>query len=165
MHRLDGGTSGCLLFAFDGPTTRMLQAAMQHADARKTYYAFTRGDAGWLEQHVEERQIKDDRGVLREARTLLHCAGACGEGDERSSLVVATPSTGRHAPPFHPRPGPGRSRTPCPRPRPRALVGALPRTLAFALAPARWHQIRKHLNGLSHPVIGDSRHGDTKVNP
>ena len=159
---------------------------MQHAEARKTYYAFTRGDAGWLEQHVEERQIKDDRGVPREARTLLHCAGACGEGDERSSLVVATPSTGRHAPPFHPRPGPGRSRTPCPRPRPRALVGALPRTLACALAPARWrhispylpisplylpptcarwHQIRKHLNGLSHPVIGDSRHGDTKVNP
>ena len=90
MHRLDGGTSGCLLFAFDGPTTRMLQAAMQHAEARKTYYAFTRGDAGWLEQHVEERQIKDDRGVPREARTLLHCAGACGEGDERSSLVVAT---------------------------------------------------------------------------
>ena len=38
---------------------------MQHAEARKTYYAFTRGDAGWLEQHVEERQIKDDRGVPR----------------------------------------------------------------------------------------------------
>ena len=79
---------------------------MQHADARKTYYAFTRGDAGWLEQHVEERQIKDDRGVPREARTLLHCAGACGEGEERSSLVVATPSTGRRAPPFTPEPAP-----------------------------------------------------------
>ena len=29
---------------------------------------------------------------------------------------------------------------------------------------ARWHQIRKHLNGLSHPVIGDSRHGDSRIN-
>ena len=39
-----------------------------------------------------------------------------------------------------------------------------PFALALALAFARWHQIRKHLNGLSHPVIGDSRHGDTKIN-
>ncbi len=28
----------------------------------------------------------------------------------------------------------------------------------------RWHQIRRHLNGLSHPIIGDSTHGVSKVN-
>jgi tRNA pseudouridine65 synthase len=167
VHRLDGGTSGCLLFAFDGPTTGMLQAAMQHADARKTYYAFARGDAGWIDQHLEERQIKDDNGVPREASTVLHCVGACGESEERSSLVVATPSTGRYAPSFTLDPPP-------PLVSDLALVLALALvlvlaltlalTLAFALAFARWHQIRKHLNGLSHPVIGDSRHGDTKIN-
>ena len=27
----------------------------------------------------------------------------------------------------------------------------------------RWHQIRKHLNGLSHPILGDA-HGDSRVN-
>ena len=28
----------------------------------------------------------------------------------------------------------------------------------------RWHQIRKHLNGLSHPILGDTTHGASKVN-
>ena len=28
----------------------------------------------------------------------------------------------------------------------------------------RWHQIRKHLNGISHPILGDTTHGATKVN-
>ena len=28
----------------------------------------------------------------------------------------------------------------------------------------RWHQIRKHLNGLSHPILGDAKHGDSRVN-
>jgi 23S rRNA-/tRNA-specific pseudouridylate synthase len=42
--------------------------------------------------------------------------------------------------------------------RPRAsLVLARPKT-------GRWHQIRKHLNGLSHPILGDSTHGVSKVN-
>ena len=130
---------------------------MQHADARKTYYAFARGDAGWIDQHLEERQIKDDNGVPREASTVLHCVGACGDSEERSSLVVATPSTGRCAPPFTLDPAPALVSD-------LALALVLTLSLAFALAFARWHQIRKHLNGLSHPVIGDSRHGDTKIN-
>lgn len=28
----------------------------------------------------------------------------------------------------------------------------------------RWHQIRRHLNGLSHHIIGDGCHGDSKTN-
>lgn len=28
----------------------------------------------------------------------------------------------------------------------------------------RWHQIRRHMNRLSHPVIGDSEHGDLRHN-
>jgi tRNA pseudouridine65 synthase len=28
----------------------------------------------------------------------------------------------------------------------------------------RWHQVRRHLRDLSHPVLGDSTHGDTRVN-
>jgi len=28
----------------------------------------------------------------------------------------------------------------------------------------RWHQIRRHLNGISHPILGDSTHGVSKVN-
>ena len=35
-----------------------------------------------------------------------------------------------------------------------SLVRATPRT-------GRFHQIRRHLNGIDHPVIGDTSHGDT----
>lgn len=28
----------------------------------------------------------------------------------------------------------------------------------------RWHQLRRHLNGLSHPIIGDSTHGVSHTN-
>ena len=28
----------------------------------------------------------------------------------------------------------------------------------------RWHQIRRHLNGISHPIIGDTTHGHSKTN-
>lgn len=42
--------------------------------------------------------------------------------------------------------------------RPRAaIVLAQPQT-------GRWHQIRKHLNGLSHPILGDSTHGNSQTN-
>jgi tRNA pseudouridine65 synthase len=38
-----------------------------------------------------------------------------------------------------------------------SLVLAVPLT-------GRTHQIRRHLRDLAHPVLGDSRHGDTRVN-
>jgi tRNA pseudouridine65 synthase len=38
-----------------------------------------------------------------------------------------------------------------------SLVLAIPET-------GRWHQIRRHLRDLSHPILGDSTHGDTRVN-
>jgi len=41
---------------------------------------------------------------------------------------------------------------------PRAsLVLARPET-------GRWHQVRRHLNGLSHPILGDTSHGSSKTN-
>jgi len=39
--------------------------------------------------------------------------------------------------------------------------------VSFVLArpqQGRWHQIRRHLNGLSHPIIGDSTHGVSTIN-
>ena len=28
----------------------------------------------------------------------------------------------------------------------------------------RWHQVRRHLNGLSNPILGDTSHGSSTVN-
>ena len=99
VHRLDGGTSGCVVFAYDSETTAMLQAAMTSGAASKTYYAFVRGDASRLRDHLEERELKDDKGVVKEARTWLDCVAACedseehgfADGDPGSSLIVAKP--------------------------------------------------------------------------
>eukprot|EP00966_Prymnesium_polylepis_P294801 6807807-Prymnesium_polylepis.1 len=44
VHRLDGGTSGCIFFSFDSEMTALLQSALQDERARKTYFAFCRGD-------------------------------------------------------------------------------------------------------------------------
>ncbi len=38
-----------------------------------------------------------------------------------------------------------------------SLVEARPRT-------GRWHQIRRHLKHIAHPIIGDYRHGDDRYN-
>jgi tRNA pseudouridine65 synthase len=38
-----------------------------------------------------------------------------------------------------------------------SLVRAIPRT-------GRFHQIRRHFNGINHPVIGDTSHGDSRQN-
>lgn len=44
----------------------------------------------------------------------------------------------------------------CPDPR-SSLFVAWPRT-------GRYHQVRRHVRDLSHPVLGDKQHGDTRVN-
>mmetsp|Transcript_19926 Transcript_19926/g.30341 ORF Transcript_19926/g.30341 Transcript_19926/m.30341 type:complete len:293 (+) Transcript_19926:2-880(+) len=36
--------------------------------------------------------------------------------------------------------------------------------LAEPQRSGRWHQIKRHLNGLSHPIIGDSSHGNSQTN-
>ena len=123
VHRLDGGTSGCLLFAYDSPTCAMLQAAMQSPTASKVYLAHCRGDGSWIKQHTVSRPIKDSEGVIRDSESLFNCIASCSDDlPERSSLIRCMPKTGR------------------------------------------WHQLRKHLNGLSHPILGDAKHGDSRVN-
>jgi len=148
IHRIDRGTSGCLLMSFaqsedaiDGRNadkakspTALLSQALASPDARKTYVALVRGEGilhgrdfrkeGWF---MVDRPIKDYNGVIRNATTWFRfVAGqdnARGTIDRpRASLVLARPVTGR------------------------------------------WHQIRRHLNGLSHPILGDSTHGNTRVN-
>ena len=41
-----------------------------------------------------------------------------------------------------------------------------PRSSLFVIRPktGRYHQVRRHLRDLTHPILGDSEHGDSKVN-
>jgi len=122
-HRLDRGTSGCLVLAFSSDAATILHNAMVSDRCQKTYIALTRGegtkfrDLGWFKV---SRPIKDEKKILREATTYFNFVA--GGADPRVGLVLAQPKTGR------------------------------------------WHQIRKHLNGLAHPVLQDAVHGDTRFN-
>lgn len=41
-----------------------------------------------------------------------------------------------------------------------------PRSSLFLAVPVtgRWHQVRRHLRDLDHPILGDAVHGDSRVN-
>ncbi|CAM9479947.1 unnamed protein product [Ectocarpus fasciculatus] len=124
-HRLDRGTSGCLLVGFSSQAAKVLHQTLAHSDSGKTYVAIVRGSGdafvgkGWF---TVDRPIKDEKKVLREASTRFLFVRGGNDPDPRCCLVLARPSTGR------------------------------------------FHQIRRHLNGLSHPIVGDSVHGNSRFN-
>lgn len=118
VHRLDRGTSGCLLLSLDPAWTGRLHEAL--TDGRKRYLAFVRGAIATRDEVLVATPMKDPAGVVQEART--RATPLASGADPRCSLVLAEPETGR------------------------------------------WHQVRRHLRDLTHPVLGDATHGDTKVN-
>lgn len=118
VHRLDRGTSGCVLFALSREALPGLVEALRAGE--KTYLALVRGHVRSAEPVTVDRPMKGTRGNLQEART--HLVPVAGGPEPRASLVLARPETGR------------------------------------------FHQIRRHLRDLSHPILGDSTHGDTRVN-
>jgi tRNA pseudouridine65 synthase len=120
VHRLDRGTSGCLVFSRTKACTPLLAKTFEEGRAEKTYLALVRG-------HMKEDHVRIAYDIPRtedgprvpavtEARTLGRSTL------DRCSLVEAKPETGRP------------------------------------------HQIRRHLRHLSHPLVGDVRHGDGRVN-
>jgi 23S rRNA-/tRNA-specific pseudouridylate synthase len=137
VHRLDRGASGCLLCTFsDDHVMENATKVLSNAMtvANKTYVAIVRGE-GIL--HGEDLRQKGWFPVTRPSK------------DERGVLNNATTY-------FHFVAGQdnGGGTMDCPR---ASLVLARPST-------GRWHQIRRHLNGLSHPILGDATHGNSQVN-
>jgi tRNA pseudouridine65 synthase len=119
IHRLDRQTSGCLLFATDPALTAPLQAALSHPDAVKVYVCLVRGQLKESGPLVVDRALKDERGVMQEARSVVWCLGS--SADPRCSILKVQPTTGRT------------------------------------------HQVRRHVRGLNHPILGDANHGDTRA--
>jgi tRNA pseudouridine65 synthase len=72
VHRLDRGTSGVLLFAFDSKSAAALQSALESPISVKTYLAIVRG---WLpdEGSIDVSLEKDGTGELQEALTSYRC--------------------------------------------------------------------------------------------
>ncbi len=116
--RLDRAASGCMPVALSSEAAARLQEAMQNAT--KTYVAFTRGLWTREGEVIVDKPMKSDKGVLKEASSVVDCLGTSRE--PRCSLLRVRPRTGR------------------------------------------FHQVRRHVRDLSHPVVQDRQHGDNKTN-
>ena len=137
VHRLDRATSGVLLMALNPEAAAGAGRAFTERRVRKTYRALVRGFTD------EEGRICDPLVPAR-GRKLPddhpHAEPQEAETEYRTLARFEVPvSNDRH-------------------PTTRSsLVEAFPKT-------GRYHQIRRHFNYISHPVIGDTSHGDSRHN-
>ena len=142
IHRLDRGASGCLLMSFaesdkDGNnTTATLQENMSLSPStHKTYIALVRGE-GILKGRDFRRE-----GWFEVNRPIKNERGNFKDATSYFRFIAGQGNeNGAHSD------------------RPRASL------VLARIKTGRWHQIRKHLNGLSHPIIGDSTHGNSRTN-
>ena len=139
VHRLDRGASGCLLFAFadEDDSKRSSTAILQEA------MASSNATKTYLALVRGEGILRGDdlkaRGWFLVEREIK---------DEQGRLNNATTWFRFVAGQSHDEDND----------RPRAsLVLARP-------VSGRWHQVRRHLNGLSHPILGDTSHGASQTN-
>ncbi len=137
VHRLDRPTSGVLLLAKSPEAAAMFASMFAERQIRKTYLALVRGftdDAGTINRPLVPSKGRGNPNS--EAQTTPKEAETDYQTLERFEAPFAS---GQHA------------TTRC------SLVEAQPKT-------GRYHQIRRHLFGITHPIIGDSDHGDTRLN-
>lgn len=147
VHRLDRGASGCLLLAYaddDGAevanasvsgSTAMLIDALASPESTKTYVALVRGEGILREEDFKTK------GWFNVTRPIKDESGEEKDATTWFNFVAGQPETVEDG---------------IERPR-MSLVLARP-------MQGRWHQIRKHLNGISHPILGDTTHGASTVN-
>lgn len=130
VHRLDRGTSGVLLFAFDPAITRALSDQFESQAVQKTYLAVVRGwppESGCID-HPLAVQVDEYEGMrvkgaqlavthFRRLATVELPVAVERYPASRYALVTLNPETGRR------------------------------------------HQLRRHMKHIAHPIIGDATHG------
>jgi tRNA pseudouridine65 synthase len=133
VHRLDRGTSGVLVFAFERDAMRALSADFAAQRVSKTYLAVVRGwpaEQGMI-NHALRRQPDDVEWADARAGNLPQEAVT----HWRRLATVELPLVNDRYPTSR-----------------YALLELTPAT-------GRRHQIRRHLKHIAHPVIGDATHG------
>lgn len=131
VHRLDRGTSGVLLFAFDPGVTRELGRQFEENEIGKTYLAVVRGwppEAGTID-HALSRQ-HDDYGRSRPEAPPQPAVTRF----RRLATIELPVAVDRYPATRY------------------ALVELSPLT-------GRQHQLRRHMKHIAHPIIGDATHG------
>lgn len=138
VHRLDKATSGVLLFGLDSDTARHLSGQFEQRTVQKTYLALVRGwpeTAGCIDKPL--RYKSDALGDAGQARASQPQHAVTHY--RRHATATLNRPLGRFAQQRY------------------ALLELRPQT-------GRKHQIRRHLNHIGHPIIGDVNHGDRHHN-
>lgn len=134
VHRLDRGASGCLLLAYTDDANSTAVLSDAMSRATKTYVALVRGEGILWGDDLSKK------GWFVVDRPIKNEKGQLNNATTYFRFVAGQGNdSGKN----------DQARA--------SLVLARPVT-------GRWHQVRRHLNGLSHPILGDSSHGNSKVN-
>ena len=137
LHRLDKGTSGVLLFAFDAETARAVGGQFESNTVHKRYLAVVRGwppEAGVID-HALSRQFDDyGRKFPADSPERSMTALPAVTAYRRLSSVELPIAVDRYPASRY------------------ALVELMPHT-------GRQHQLRRHLKHIAHPIIGDATWG------
>lgn len=138
IHRLDKPTSGVLLFSLDSDTARRMNEQFTHRKVVKQYLAVVRG-------HTEK-----SGGIRKPLREVYDpTTDSQADPDKKAQQAITEYKT--------------LARVELPYP---VAPYAASRYSLVRLRPltGRRHQIRRHLNHIAHPVIGDVNHGDRHHN-
>ena len=135
VHRLDKDTSGVLLLARTRAAASALTAAIRHRAARKIYWAVVAG--------VPTPYL----GEIKYGLVKAPGHGARGEGEKMLCVhpreIDATPGAKRAVTQY------------------ATLYRVAGRAAWVAMEPitGRTHQLRAHMSGIGHPIIGDGKYG------
>ncbi|GLQ31032.1 pseudouridine synthase [Litoribrevibacter albus] len=137
VHRLDRPTSGILVFALSEQVLAEISGQFERCETRKQYQCVVRGFTG---EGVIDHPLSDpvdDRRLLRQGVTH-EAKDAVSEYKTLEHYELPWPS--------------GKFQT-----TRYSLVEVYPKT-------GRRHQIRKHMDHIAHPIIGDTRYGQGSHN-
>ncbi|MHC6526566.1 tRNA pseudouridine(65) synthase TruC [Vibrio proteolyticus] len=138
LHRLDRPTSGVLVFALSSEVAAKMMPMFANHEMEKTYHAVVRG---WIEQgDVLDYPLKVELDKIADKFAR--------EDKEAQLAVTAYQPLDKVEVPY------STGRFPTSR---YCLLEMKPTT-------GRKHQLRRHMHHLSHPIIGDTTHGDGKHN-
>ncbi len=137
LHRLDKGTSGVLLFAFDAETARAIGKQFESNTVHKRYLAVVRGwpaDSGVIDHPLSRQFDAFGRKFPVDSPERLLAALPTVTEFKRLAQVELPFAVDRYPATRY------------------ALVELQPHT-------GRQHQLRRHLKHIAHPIIGDATWG------
>ncbi|MDO3386466.1 pseudouridine synthase [Gilvimarinus sp. SDUM040013] len=135
VHRLDKPTSGVLLFALDSATAK--QVNEHWSTTEKTYLAVVRGYAP--EHQMIDHALRYEADSYGDANLTHTTVQQAKTQVSRLASIELNVTIDRYPSSRY------------------SLVKCQPYT-------GRKHQIRRHLKRISHPIIGDAKHGKGKHN-